>query len=69
MISSCVCLYSLLKKLILLEMQVTIRTKDGQTQAFAASRPMLDIQHTSNGVNEFLATLSNDALYMYTYDV
>ncbi|CAO3638798.1 unnamed protein product [Mucor fragilis] len=49
--------------------KVTIQTKDSQSQAFATSRPILDIQHTSNGVNEFLATLSNDALYMYTYDV
>lgn len=62
---ACVCSLTL----ILLEMQVTIQTKDSQSQAFATSRPILDIQHTSNGVNEFLATLSNDALYMYTYDV
>ncbi|KAK4512491.1 uncharacterized protein ATC70_003192 [Mucor velutinosus] len=49
--------------------KVTIRTKDSQTQAFATDGPVFDIQHTTNGVNEFLAALSNDTLYIYTYDV
>ncbi|KAL9544498.1 hypothetical protein MBANPS3_007599 [Mucor bainieri] len=48
--------------------KVTIRTKDSQTQTFATDKPVIDIQHTGNSVNEFLATLSNDALHLYTYD-
>ncbi|KAI8644834.1 hypothetical protein BD408DRAFT_441382 [Parasitella parasitica] len=48
---------------------VKIQTKDKQIQAFATNEPIIDIKHTNNGFNEFLATLSKDALYIYTYNV
>ncbi|KAL0137875.1 hypothetical protein V8B55DRAFT_1532862 [Mucor lusitanicus] len=51
------------------EDKVTIQTKDGQAQAFATDAPVVDIRHTSNSVNEFLATLSNEALCIYTCNV